>query len=655
MPLTLQFLDWSQPALPQAARWLVDSQAVGGRLDLESMIVAVPGSEVGRRLLELLVAEADAGQLLLVPPRIVTAGALPELLYEARKPFASDLTQEWAWVAGLREAEAGWLQPLVPNPPAADDLTAWLTLGQMLGKLHRELAADGLDCEEILRQAGELETFNESPRWQVLAELERRYLRLLDQLGLWDIQTARLFADKHREYRTEKRIVLVGMVDLNRSQRAMLDQVADRVTALVFAPRNLAARFDTHGCLLEEAWQNVPLGLDARQIEIADGPGDQADAVVRFLHNLNGKFAADEITIGVPDPRLVPYLRQRLEEAELPLRYGAGLPIERSSPYQLLAEAADYLERRRFRDLALLARHPALNSWLVRQPKIESDWLTALDNYYGDHLPAEMTAARLKSRRPEGNVRHVQGAIARLLSPLLGKPAPLDEWSQPILDILSEVYGGQKLDENVEADRLILGACRAVHETIQQHRQLPARLSPSVTGPQALRIVLRGVEGTPLAPRAERAAIELRGWLELPWDDAPALVVTGVNEGIVPNSTSRDLFLPDALRRRLKLDDNRRRYVRDAYALSLLAASRADLRIIAGRRTADGDPLVPSRLLLACDDGELARRVRSFLAPPAAAPRIRVSGGLRAGKPRGSDFPIPAPPQGPCELPALRA
>ena len=56
-------------------------------------------------------------------------------------------------------------------------------------------------------------------------------------------------------------------------------------------------------------------------------------------------------------------------------------------------------------------------------------------------------------------------------------------------------------------------------------------------------------------PRSDRAAIELRGWLELPWDDAPALVVTGMNEGMVPASGGSDLFLPDTLRRRLKLDD----------------------------------------------------------------------------------------------------
>ena len=121
------------------------------------------------------------------------------------------------------------------------------------------------------------------------------------------------------------------------------------MTALIFAPRQYADRFDEHGCVVPEKWQGATLGLNANQIEIADGPGEQADAVVQILHGWNGRFAADEITIGVPDPKLVPYLRQRLDEAGVPVRHGAGMPIERSGPYQLLAEAAEFLDRRRFR------------------------------------------------------------------------------------------------------------------------------------------------------------------------------------------------------------------------------------------------------------------------------------------------------------------
>jgi RecB family exonuclease len=119
--------------------------------------------------------------------------------------------------------------------------------------------------------------------------------------------------------------------------------------------------------------------------------------------------------------------------------------------------------------------------------------------------------------------------------------------------------------------------------------------------------------------------------------------VTGFNEGIVPSSLNADAFLPNELRRHLRLNDNARRYARDAYALCVLAQSRRELKIVAGRRTVDGDPLVPSRLLFACHDEELPHRVLRLL-KPAAPPLVRpvFAGSLVPGREQPA-FDVPRP------------
>ena len=258
MAIELEFIDWSRPALVAAARWFAERFAAPGNLDLSEVIVCLPGAQGRRRMFELLVETAAERKLLLAPPQIVTPGGLPELLYEAKFPFAADLAQRLAWVKVLQESDRRELAPLIRNLPEAGDLPAWLALGQMLSDLHRELAAEGLDCQAVVGEGVHCEGFNavEVRRWQTLAGLQDRYLRLLDQLAVWDMQTARLFAIEHGECRTDQRIVLVGLVDLNRAQRQMLDQVADRVTALVFAPPDSAGQFDEHGCLRPEKWQD---------------------------------------------------------------------------------------------------------------------------------------------------------------------------------------------------------------------------------------------------------------------------------------------------------------------------------------------------------------------------------------------------------------
>ena len=129
----------------------------------------------------------------------------------------------------------------------------------------------------------------------------------------------------------------------------MLDQVADRVTALVFAPEKLADRFDEHGCICPAAWlkQEIPFADD--QMEVADDPVDQAEAVVRILAGFDGRYNTEQIAIGVPDEQIVPYLQQRLQECDVPARYGVGKGVR---PFRPLPPAGR--RRRLCRDLGVL-------------------------------------------------------------------------------------------------------------------------------------------------------------------------------------------------------------------------------------------------------------------------------------------------------------
>lgn len=670
------FLEWSQPALPSAARWLLERAPAQG--DLSGFVVVIPGSRAGRRLLEILVQQCAAANIGLSPPKIVTIGALPELLYPPQRPFADELTQRLAWVEALRKVARDRqardeIQHFIPALPSQRDTTRLLELADVLRGQHTELAADGLDFADVARHTAELGNESEAQRWQALQKIQRAYLDTLDRLQLWDKQTARLEAIKRRESHADKRIVLVGTVDMNRTARQMLDQVARQVTALVVAPRELESSFDAHGCVAPAAWADARLPVDDARVVIADDPIDQADEVARAIAAWCGsgdrlesksstggsgapphgppKYRGDQITIGVCDERVVPQIARQLDQCQLRSRWGPGRAIGETPPFRLLQAAADYLERQSWRDFAALVRHVDVEAWLNRQPAIAAlaakDWLTALDSYQSAHVQTRLSGQWLgeddeRTQDQVAAVKAVYEAIAHLLAELDDDKLPLADWPPRVSRLLLQVYSGREFDRQNAADRTALAALEALHEALLDQRNIPENLAPRIAAAESIRWALDAVAGMTLPPPPDAAAIELLGWLELPLDDAPALVVATFNEGLVPKSSTGDMFLPDSLRTRLGLDDNARRYARDAYALSVLLASR-DAWLIVGRRDADGYPLAPSRLLLGCEDDALIRRAQTFFTPPPARAAKRPLAGSLAATRQEAAFDVPRP------------
>lgn len=663
MPATRTFLGWNRPALEQAAAWLFDRYAAAEAADLAAVVVVLPGARAGRRLLEILVELAEERQLAFTPPRIVTVGHLPEKLYEPPRRRADQLTCRLAWLRSLEDTKPDSLKRIVPDPPDRRDPARWLALADLVARLHDELTGHGLSFSEVaergFRQAadGELRRAAtvEAGRWTTLAEVRQAYVRRLDKLGLVDTQIARLEAVTSGRCRTQADIVLVGTADMPRVVERMLEQVADRVTALVYAPQTLAERFTKLGTIAPAAWRQAQIELDDNQLVVADSPGDQATAVVETLAGYMGRYAADQITIGVPDSGIAPFLERRLEQFDIPSRYAEALRLRQTAPYRLLAAVADYLDGGHFADLASLVRHPDLESWLVGEADASGtlpedragDWLTPLDAWYTRHLQSRLGKSSLGKDDEAAKLAKIQGKIDRLCKPFRGQ-RPLAEWTKEIAALLVAVYGGRQLDAGHTHGRLVLAACETIHAVLQEGFAADAGLAGRWQAADAIRLLLRQVEDEPIPPLAGHSAVELLGWLELPLDDAPALVVTGFNDGCVPSFVNADPFLPNGLRRQLGLDDNDRRYARDAYALAALAGSREQLRLIAGRRSADGDPLIPSRLAFACPRERIAGRVLAYFGEPGAARPERVPRGLVAGRAQSSfRAPDPVPPKEP--------
>ena len=393
----------------------------------------------------------------------------------------------------------------------------------------------------------------------------------------------------------------------------MIAQIGDKVTSLVVNDAKMSHFFDEYGCVEPEAWQSHNLNVEDHQILLADGPSNQADAVVHAMDRFDGDYAAEDYTIGVPDASLVPYIESTLKQFDVNVRWGPGRALTASPPFQWLRLAAEYVSNFRYEPLAELMRHTDTQRYLMNK-EYRSDAVKELDRYFDKHLPDTLHAKQPHA----GSVPKSVEMICELLEPLTGKQSSRGKkkatlkkpakWGELIHDVLMLLYDSRSMNLDKESDRATLKACEQINQSVERFADLPESLTPDIAASTAILMLLSQIEEDEIPPTSSDNVVEMVGWLDLPLDDAKVAIVTSMNDGVVPKSVSSDVFLPNTFRQALGLDDNARRYARDAYAVHVLLNSRMAVRFIVGRRTASNDPLRPSRLLMACNRDKLPER-----------------------------------------------
>ncbi len=677
------FLGLNQPPLISAVDWLIDrfrSNPTGTvRLDLSEFIVVVPTLRAQQRFLQLLVAHTDAADIVLTPPVITSLGQLPEYLYDAEKSLANELSQQIAWSMALQATPEEELKTLTGRQEivAQND---WQPLAAMISQLHQRLANDIWSFRSVASAVKQEKGFlqREAARWDVLNSIQQRYYSILQDVDLWDKQAARNYAaagllkavPPEIRCSTDKQIVMVAAADLNQSVSEMLRQIIaknpEQVHILVAADPALSGRFDLFGSLITEAWLNVDVPIRDEQIMIVDQPADQAYAAAEFISNLDQPVAADEITIGVPDATVIPQVERSLNAINLAHRNLAGRPLSETSPVRLLIACREYLQTSSYESLSSLVRHPDLFQWLSE--KVGSDsWLSDLTEYQRTNLPStipltakfpfgdpdqrkqdfdpEDEASKQRAARAAETcqlLNRVHTELAALLKPLDAGERPIAAWTWPWSQILLEVYGQRLFDRDDQADLQTLAACEVLHAAFANQAEVPEKFETSTTAHQALQWALEAASEHRVVVPPIPEAVEIAGWLDLALDDAPVMVVTGMNDESVPSSENGHQFLPNELCKKLKILDNDRRFARDCYALGVILAVRRNLRLIAGRRDERGEPLKPSRLLFADNDQTSARRAKAFFSY-IGKPDSRFWLRDDAQCPRDQQFKIPRP------------
>jgi hypothetical protein len=630
------FLGWNSMPLEATASWLVEN--IGP--DMSKVILALPGARSGRLLEDRLVKACGTE---LRPARIVTAGALSDALLDQEGTPAARLARTLAWSKALQGLEAHHIQRIVARPPSPGDFSGWWRLAEEVRSLFGELAAEAKDFTDVAEDETLLDQGvsreGERQRWQALALAQTSMEKVLEEADLCDPHLGRLRAINEESSSKVERVVLIGVVEANGLLRRAMELTSAECSALVFAPVELKHTFDDLGCLIASEWSQRDTSIELDQWKVADRPADQAQLVRDTLATWGDKFSADEITIGLGNIEVGPFVNRRLSQENIYARDAAGRSLSHSAPAKLLAQVARFIESSRFLDFAELMRNvdfeDAVRAQLKKSGKPELDPIATLDAYFNQHYPNIVDGVWLANKKDEYDLR----LRAKMESVWNACEGTLDGLRQEqdmeiqgavahLRRFLERIYKETSFDLNVSAERESFAALEAVGKGLTEIDELPASIAPKCNLAQVLQLLIRGLSSGHLSPDASaegQDTIEMLGWLELPLDNAEALIVVGFEDGHVPESVRGDAYLPNTLRHSLELLDDDKRMARDLYASELLVHSRKQICFITGRRSQVGDPLLPSRIVFHCPEDQVAPRVQRFLkGTPNAAPRVRT-------------------------------
>lgn len=471
----------------------------------------------------------------------------------------------------------------------------------------------------------------EPERWRDLANLERACLRETEAKGMADWQvTRRRAASQGAIPDGVKRVVLAGVLDPSTLAIEALGRWSRTVPVevLIFAPEATHGdHFDAWGRPVVERWLTETVDLPSPHDTIHQGsnPAEQAAVAIELLAGYAdpGSVAA----LGIADPEVTAPLEKALEARGVGAYDPAGRPMATHGVFHLLGIVSQLVGTGAFGAVADLIRCPDVAETIRRLYETEhgsrpslKGLLDDLDRLSVKALPDTLDDAIELAPRALGEeraavlllgLRWIQGTVKALSG---------TGFAAALMEFLAEVFAGRRFRTDRPQDAIFAAIADQLAEVLDALDGPAADFPGELSAANRLELLLLVLEEQVFYPERGARDIDLQGWLELLWEDALHLVVTGMNDGKVPEAILGHQFLPDSARRALGLRHNETRFARDACLMTTAIESRRHnggrVDFVFGRIGAGAEPLRPSRLLFQCPDEDLPERTLQFFEKP---------------------------------------
>lgn len=625
MTVERHFLGWDAPVTDKVRQFLLPSQ-LSGPVDLESQLIVVPTRQAGRRLREALAMHCAEQNTALLSPRVVTPAFF--LHPEHGLGNAANQTEVTAvWIDVLMTADLSQYGGFFPARTPQQSFTWAMHTGGLLQRLRDTLADGGHRIADTYAEYGSI--LEEQERWRDMAGLEAAYMARLGELGLEDL-CDKMIRRAERPDLPEgvERIVVAAVPDPAPLTLRVLESLSSKgaVDVLVHAPESMADCFDDWGRPITNEWNQCEIAIldPQRNVLLTGSLMSQSQKVVEIMAQESHRFGPADIAIGVPNSEITPFLMADLADKNLIAFDPAGKSMAEHPLYRLLESFHNLLTEEMYASFSAFLRHADVLTLLSKKHSISPRWLLQeLDEFQNQHLPLSMQdiAGRLLPNGPGSQQDH--RAFSSLRKAVLFVQEQLESFQCQDMDtavrsLLQALYEVRTLNPGDPEDGEFIAASGLIDTTLRElATDVIDRLGIEKTN--ALQILLQRLSPQRYSIERQGAVIDLEGWLELPWNPARLMIVTGMNDGYVPDGQLSDVFLPDTLRKQLGLRCDADRLARDAYLMRDLIESHSDdgrVCFLVSKTGATRDPLKPSRLLFRCGEAELPQRARQLFGDP---------------------------------------
>ncbi|OUU23717.1 MAG: hypothetical protein CBC13_04695 [Planctomycetia bacterium TMED53] len=623
------FLGKSQPILGEIADRLLGlatRPSAGGPLDLRDYLVILPGRRACRLLLRELSTRCHSSSQSLIPPQIETPGQIASILAEGPLPFVSPAEERLSWLLTLQQATSTEREYLGLDEEIHTSSTGLLKLSQVFARSIRQLKQEGSNPGAAAHLLSQRDT-DAALRLRALEDLENRRL---DLLRSWGVQPLEFQQTQPKD--PHQKVILITIPELAAETRHWLEANC-HCEVWIDSDPSYADRYDEWGRPIPIMWQEV-LMPESIPLLVADQPRDLSLAVIDQICRNSAIKNVSDVSLGILDEDQIPTLEEGLRRQKLKLHLASGKPYSQGSTGRLLDGIRQAVSSDSFSSYSALVRHPDVFNRLPLNTSTKKKKLGILGEI--DHWSTQRQPTLAEDPSAPGTVTYLREQF----QPMNREDIQLDQRVDQFLEVLVNLLGA----DETGLPLLPEGEDEILFDTLEKLRECGLDSSIAISAESFAGLVCALTEDTPIAEKAEPLSIEGLGWLELPLDNTPNLILTGINEGKLSGSLNADPFIPESLRRELNIPGYEERVARDTHLLFNLLDGRKDVVLAISARDSQGNPQLPSRLLLRGDSG--VDRLKHFLDPqkrirlmePSSPPSEDT---VELGPPKWIDTPTP--------------